>query len=155
MVIIGIDPGKQGGIAIKNGEEVIAYDMPIMPNGEIDACYIATVFSQFSEAVCVIEKAQAMPQQGVVSVFNYGRGFGKLQALLEIHQFSFLEIPPMKWKKHYGLVNKSKAESVTLAQKLFPKIPLYTPRGRKLDGKAEALLLMNYASFQYQKEGAI
>lgn len=142
---IGIDPGKKGAISLitfKGRYET--WDMPVLPNGEIDSRAIYDILYQFENIKCVLEKSQPMPQQGVTSVFNYGRGYGKIQSILEILKIPYAEIRPTQWKKEFGLIKKDKKQSVTLAKKLFPGAELVTPRGRLIDGRAEALLMAEY-----------
>ena len=164
---IGIDPGQKGGIAVinHNAEVLLCVEMPekssvpyyiktevislIMKKKECDACYL------------YIEKAQAMPQQGVVGVFTYGVGYGKILGAFEACLIYPTEIRPMEWKKHFGLIKekKGKIHSVELAERLFPNIQLRNPPAKKsgrpgklLDGKAEALLIAEYARQKYFKK---
>jgi len=156
MNYIGIDPGKQGAIGIielNNKVEFKVFDMPLFCNKEIDGNKIYEIFSVYlyENPVCFIEKAQAMPQQGVVSTFKYGMGYGKILAVLEILKISYQEISSQKWKKYFSLIKKGKKESVTIAKKLFPEIEFETKRGRLLDGRAEALLIAEYCRRVYRE----
>jgi len=160
---IGIDPGQKGGIAVisDRGEVLLAVEMPapnlvpyyikhtIVPITQKNDCCRYTLY---------IEKAQAMPKQGVTGVFTYGVGYGKILGAFETCGIIPTEIRPMEWKKYFGLIkeNKGKIHSVRLAEKLFPGIILQKPPakktgrpGRLLDGKAEALLIAEYARQKY------
>lgn len=158
MVFIGIDPGKSGGLAAVYAEHdhpPIARPMPVLANGSIDglAVYawlngLAHVYD-LDEAPRVrafVEKAQAMPKQGVRAVFNYGRGYGVVLGALEIAGIPFEERSSLTWKRHFSLVKKSKRASVEIAEKLFPTIrsAFYGPKGGIRDGMAEALLMAEY-----------
>ena len=120
-IFIGIDPGETGAIAAiyKNGTNIIP--MPLTPSGEdidtLEAYQFITGFMTSGRVFVAIERAQSMPGQGVTSMFNYGRGYGKLLAALELSRVSFEEIHPAKWKKAVGLV--------------FPKIKPETYAARK------------------------
>jgi crossover junction endodeoxyribonuclease RuvC len=147
MIFVGIDPGKAGAIACidENGKATKYGMMPLLPSGEIDGKEVYRMLENSGDKVfCTLELAQAMPQQGVVSVFNYGRGFGKIQAAIEILKIPCQEVRPMAWKKEFSLVKTEKTDSVTKAMKLFPDVEFYTKRGRMLDGLAEAFLLALY-----------
>lgn len=154
-IFIGIDPGKSGGIAIiKEDGSYLLIDMPINPNDEISSLMIYQLFCNEidfnkDQIYCCLEKAQSMPGQGVTSVFNYGQGYGKIKAVLEILKIPYEEIRPLKWKKEFSL-DKDKVKSVSLAQKLFPMEIFVTQRGRLLDGRAEAILLAEYARRNYK-----
>ena len=92
-----------------------------------------------------LEKSQAMPDQGGVSNFNYGMGFGILQACAVCNSIPLNLIHPVTWKKAimFGQ-GKEKDAAVYRAQQLFPGIVFRGPRGGLLDGRAEALLIAEY-----------
>lgn len=172
MIFVGVDPGKAGAIAtiritLNGTEEIEIIDMPLLPGGGIDAERIQAHFKTFikkakknNESIfCSLEKAQPMPTQGVVSVFNYGKGYGKLLAILEIMKVPFEETPPSVWKKAFSVPTKKKTErkdaTAKIAIQLFPNLKneFYTERGRLLDGRVEALLIAKYSSrLHYSKE---
>lgn len=154
MYFIGIDPGKKGGIAIiHNNNCMLAHEMPVNSDGEIDSQTIYQILDGIFPLpgfFCVLEKAQAMPKQGVVAMFNYGKGYGEILAVLKILKIPFQEIQPMRWKKEFNLVKKDKSASIVVAEKLFPDQVFLTPKMRLMDGKAEALLLAEYAKRMYK-----
>lgn len=89
----GIDPGKTGAIALVHDSgfvEVWDWD---------DLRYMREL--QWSDRISkiFIEKQQAFPKQGVVSVFklgmNYGQWLGRLEAFNIPHEI----ITPQKWRK--------------------------------------------------------
>lgn len=146
-IYIGIDPGKSGAIAIITTDEnnqpfrirVAAFD-------EIAYCdMLATCVG--SRAVCCIEKVGAMPGQGVVSMFNFGRNLGYNEGLLQANKIPYQLIPPATWKKEFSLIGKDKQASIEVCRRLFPHTSLLaTSRSRKEhDGMAEALLMAEYA----------
>lgn len=147
---IGIDPGKKGGIAVIDEEGFLLHseEMPLTPSGEINSSYIFFVLTEHylnSQIFCIIEKSQAMPKQGVKSMFNFGKGYGELIAVLKIGAIPFQEITSPIWKKEYSLIKKGKKDSCEVASKLFPEKVFKTDRGRLKDGEAEACLLAEYA----------
>ena len=144
MFFIGIDPGKSGAVAIinKKSECVHLFDCPV--NGkDIDIQNIVQELEGFKENVfCVIEKSQAMPGQGVTSMFNYGVGYGIYKGVLTTLRIPFEEIQPKKWKSDFSL-DSDKNKSIVKAKQLFP-----SEAGKILkskDGRAEALLIAEYA----------
>lgn len=153
-VYIGIDPGLTGAIAMIRSTDkftppmIKVWKTPVI-SGMVDAAEVASILSEFTKGytpLCCIEKAQAMPKQGVVGVFTYGKGYGQLIACLQIEAIPFYEIPPGTWKKKYSLIKQPKSVSVKVASQLFPSMTksLYGPRGGLNDGVAEALLLADY-----------
>lgn len=154
MIYIGIDPGKQGAIGmIGVNIDYRCSDIPLLCNKEIDSKFIReNILNDLpKKVICFVEKAQAMPQQGVVSTFKYGMGYGKILAVLEILKIPYQEISSQKWKRHFNLIKKDKRESVAVAKKLFPDIEYQTKRGRLLDGRAEAILIAEFCRRTYEK----
>ena len=146
-IFIGIDPGKNGGIAYIDTERnevfTIPYsdtDLKALLKGESEGWIPAP------PVICCLEKVGAMPGQGVTSMFNFGVSYGYIKGVLEANRIPYQEIPPQRWKKEFGL-NSDKAASVDVCRKLFPDVNLLaTDRCRKPhDGMAEALLLAEYA----------
>ena len=141
----GIDPGKNGGFAIvsKGNDEkkVFPWDdtsfvkflRDLLENGEKIEC------------VCV-EKVNAMPGNGSVSMFKFGQSFGFIIGVLTALKIPFQLVPPRVWKKEFSLDN-DKQKSIETCQRLFPDVNLIPPRCRNPhDGEAESLLLAAYAS---------
>jgi crossover junction endodeoxyribonuclease RuvC len=150
--VVGIDPGKKGGVCVWHEEGFSAHEMFVMANGEIDSRGLYNELQGYDVDYCIIEKAQSMPQQGVKSTFAYGKGYGEIVAVLKILEIPYEEVQPQKWKKQFALIKKGKRDSVTVATKLFPSIEFITPRGRLMDGKAEACLIANFALRRYKGE---
>lgn len=143
QTFIGIDPGKNGGIAvIEDGQA------RTMPYSDEALCSVIWALGPSTDrkVICCLEKVGAMPGQGVTSMFNFGASYGYIKGVLEACLIPYQEIPPQRWKKEFGL-NSDKAASVDVCRKLFPDVNLLaTERCRKPhDGMAEALLLAEYA----------
>lgn len=159
MIFIGIDPGVTGGLSIiYESAEVFSIEVPLTPERKIDCFQIYNRLKGAFQAVhgsafCVIEKAQSMPGQGAPATFNYGVTYGKLLSILDVLRIPYQEVHPMKWKKEFQLVKKSKHDSAAAASKLFPDQNFLTERGRLMDGKAESLLLAEYARRIYSRGG--
>lgn len=145
--IVGIDPGKDGAIAVLNrdGEVVDLAGMPLDSDFQVETSRI-NLFSDTNESFCFIEKAFCMPRQGAPATFTCGLNYGKLLAIIEFLKTPYTVISAQKWKKYFGLLKKDKKASVAIACKLFPnhKKLFYTSRGRILDGIAEAVLIAEY-----------
>ena len=140
MNIIGIDPGQKGGIACISQGVTAVYAMPDSPQG-----IIALLNSCPScDTIMIVELAQPMPKQGVVSSFTYGRHFGGFEWYACMRGIRYEEVRPAKWKKDMGL-NSDKINSIKLCQRLFPTVELIPKGCRKPhDGMAEALLIAEW-----------
>jgi crossover junction endodeoxyribonuclease RuvC len=153
-VFIGIDPGKDGAMAI------IGYrDTPILiPFNESEyANQLRRVAQPFVvrgtegvidqlETFAVVEHVNAMPGQGVTSCFSFGQNFGFILGLLTAFRIPYELVRPQKWKKEFSCTS-DKNTSISVAQRLFPGVDLRrTPKCTKPhDGMAEALLMAEHA----------
>ena len=81
MIIIGIDPGLSGAIAILDDKKVLSiFEMPVMAEGkknkrQLNSAQLVNIIRENikknEEAVVVVEQVNAMPGQGVTSMFNF------------------------------------------------------------------------------------
>jgi hypothetical protein len=142
--VVGIDPGKSGGIAFY-GEAVTVFPMPD------NLTDLAVHFDTHKNSIdhVFLEKAQPMPKQGVVSVYGYGHHNGAIEGILSAYFIPYTLVKPQTWMKvmHAGADSglDTKGKSVQVCRRLFPGVDL-TP-GKKTkphDGMAEALLIAEY-----------
>lgn len=131
-VRIGIDPGKSGGIAIFNGDDLVgANPMPLTADGKVDARALYRMISRYAPEVCVLEKVHSMPSQGVKSMFTFGEGYGAVQAVLALAEVPIVYVTPQAWKaqvlKGYDYKG-NKLASVAFVTHRFPKFDP-TPHG--------------------------
>lgn len=99
----------------------------------------------------VLEKAQAFPGQGVVSMFSIGRGFGIMEGILASRKWPYTIVSPKTWQKRMfeGVAHAdTKQASALVAQRLFPDTRFVaTERSKKLhDGITDATMMAVYAS---------
>jgi crossover junction endodeoxyribonuclease RuvC len=153
--IIAVDPGLKGGIACIRGAEIVFLEkMPVIRGAgrktEIDAAEIIKLFEKMKEyePVVYLEKVGAYKirgrSQGVVSMFNYGKGFGILIGVTAALKIPVSFVTPQRWKKVLD-VTADKGSSILRAKQLFPDVDLKPGRCVKdHDGLAEALLIAVY-----------
>ena len=85
MRIFGIDPGLSGAIAVLENEVVLdIIDLPVMAEGkknkrQLNSAQLSQYMSKNVENIhktsVVVEQVNAMPGQGVTSMFNFGQTF--------------------------------------------------------------------------------
>lgn len=144
-VFIGIDPGKDGAMAVitDRGVHVYPFDKP---------SYIKAMANVRAETLdsgsvkCVLEHVGAMPGQGSVSMFHFGENFGWIQGMLDSYAVSYELVRPQKWKKEFSCTS-DKNTAIAVATRLFPHVDLRrTPKCKgPHDGICEALLMAEYA----------
>jgi len=145
VIYIGIDPGKDGAMAIiYPDEDIRVYTF----DPEAYRFFLDDIF-QGSAAVqtrCCLERVGAMPGQGVTSMFKFGENFGFIQGLLTAYAIPYELVTPQKWKKEFQITG-DKNSSIAVCKRLFPGVSLRrTDRcKRDHDGMAEALLMAEYA----------
>lgn len=153
-VFVGIDPGKDGSLAILGYREtpiLIPFSETEYANQlrRIAPFFVATgtegVIDR-RETFAVVEHVNAMPGQGVTSCFSFGQNFGFILGLLTAFRIPYELVRPQKWKKEFSCTS-DKNTSIEVAQRMFPGVDLRrTPKCQKPhDGICEALLMAEYA----------
>lgn len=146
--IVGIDPGQEGGIAVIDSSGILL-EIYRMPRTELECCMlIRDISERYTGPRFCIERSQAMPGQGVTSMFNYGKGYGALRGAILVLGNTLEDVSPLKWKN--AIIGKNtggdKALSIAKAQLIFPGIELIPGRCRTpQDGMAEAALIAEWA----------
>ena len=105
-LIMGIDPGVTGGIAMyapSNPRAVAAFDIPLAGN-EVDVDAVAALVRQYAPDLAVIERAGSMPGQGVSSTFKFGAAYGALRASVVALGIPLHVVAPGVWKRHWQAV---------------------------------------------------
>jgi hypothetical protein len=104
MIFVGIDPGMSGAIALYDPDKdwLEVHDCPtVSPNGknEMFLPAVIDILRPVQVASCIIERAQAMPGQGVTSMFGYGMGYGSYLGVLASLKIPHSKISPVEWKR--------------------------------------------------------
>lgn len=151
-VVIGIDPGLTGAIAvIGDGDFVAAFDMPRSrrrAKGEqVNAYELASVLRQIIEgdaySMVVIEEVAARPGQGVSSMFKFGESAGVVRGVVAAMGIPAFWVSPQEWKKDCGLIKAEKEMAISRAVELFPCAAYSISRKRDI-GRADALLIARW-----------
>lgn len=146
MNCVGIDPGLKGGVAfLPSGQDPYAYPMPVLGK-EIDIPTLIDWFRPIERPLVVIERAQAMPAQGVRSMFNYGKGYGKILGALEALSISYLTPTPHQWKRLVlAGTSRDKTAAIEHVRRRYPSVDLCPGRRKAYsDGMADAMCLAEY-----------
>ena len=132
MKIIGIDPGLSGAIAILDNAKVLnIFDIPVMTEGkknkrQLNSALLVSLLKENiknnEEVAVVVEQVNAMPGQGVTSMFNFGQTFGAIKGICAALGLPIFFVRPSKWKKHFELINSSKDSSRTKVIEMYPNL---------------------------------
>jgi len=160
MIHIGIDPGLDGAIAfldiVKGRMSII--DMPtveIMRNNkkkrEVSAAELArhidigmNAAGEPQPATIFLERVNAMPGQGVTSMFSLGRSVGIVEGVVAGIGLPITIVPPRTWQKAAN-VRDGKDGSRQRAMELFPAYAGLFAR-KKDNGRSDAALLAWYGA---------
>lgn len=158
MRVIAIDPGCSGGIACVSSldSKLILHEVIDMPKldtrGGLDNL-IHTLTLLAADKV-VLEVQRCRGGNAALATWNHARHYGKLEACITLSTVvPPVLVEPTVWMRKVrdtvgdvevqGL-DTTKARTWTLAQQLFPDAVLVGPRGRKKDGRADAICLAWY-----------
>lgn len=146
-IIIGIDPGMEGGICVYSDGNVLTHGMPetLQDITNVLAGWAGAKFLGLSIFAFVEEPPWSMGiNKGVGSVkLHHNRG--RIEGILSTCGIHIVNVRPQKWMKTFGLGTRSSCASDTIwknklkseAQRLYPDI--------KVTHKiADALLIMTY-----------
>ena len=153
MKIIGIDPGLSGAIAVMHDKKVInMYDMPVMAEGkknkrQLNSSQLVNIIKENihedEETIVVVEQVNAMPGQGVTSMFNFGQTFGAIKGVCAALKLPIFFVRPSKWKKHFELINSSKDASRTKVIEMYPTLSGQLAKKRDVN-KSDAVLIAKF-----------
>ncbi len=153
MKIIGIDPGLSGAIAVLHNNKVInLYDMPVMAEGkknkrQLNSSQLVNLIRENigrdEETFVVVEQVNAMPGQGVTSMFNFGQTFGAIKGVCAALELPIFFVRPSKWKKHFELINASKDASRTKVIEMYPTLSSQLAKKRDVN-KSDAILIAKF-----------
>lgn len=146
LTVLGIDPGKEGGLAFLTSTEVFVWPMPMAGNVP-DTRRISDTIHRFEPHVIALEKVHSMPGQGVASSFTFGRGVGRLEGIAEALGVRVELITPQRWKQTVlSGTAKDKTAAVEFCRRRWPGLTLVLPRCRKPhEGMADALCIAEAA----------
>lgn len=120
--IIGIDPGKAGGIAVITRDHVEAIPMPDTVGDLVDHLLSLSVLDC---GRVVVERVHSSPQMGVVSAFTFGRGLGNIEAACAALALRLEWVAPQVWQRALGCLSKGdKNITKRRAQELFPTLKI-------------------------------
>jgi len=138
--IVGIDPGTSGAIALIAPGAVIVDDLPVIGN-RINGAEFARILSVLKADVIVVENVNAMPGQGVSSVWTFAHSVGVVHGVVAALGIRMELVTPAKWKAHFNLGRDKEASRM----KCIQKYPAVTGLGlKKHSDRAEALLIATY-----------
>lgn len=158
--IVGVDPGFEGGIGIisdTTGQCWRVYDMPTYGKGRkrmVDGAAVARILGRNPDQIdrVVIEEVTTRPGEAPEASRRFGEGVGTVVGVCAALDIPVERVTPAKWKGALGLDGKDtgadwRAQVLRTVVEMtgVPAEQLKGPRGGLKDGRAEALLIANWA----------
>ena len=153
MILIGIDPGLSGAIAILEDKKVLnLHEMPVMAEGkknkkQLNSAQLVNLIKEYAndsdEVAVIVEQVNAMPGQGVTSMFNFGQTFGAIKGICAALKLPIFFVRPSKWKKHFELINSSKDSSRTKTIEMYPSLSNQLSKKKDVN-KSDAILIARF-----------
>lgn len=176
MIVLGIDPGKSGGLAIiatspgKPPRIIDCIDVPTDDDG-VDALAVISFIQQNPPDRCIIERVSPMPSlpdkgdkpgaaprsMGATGAFNFGGAVFTLRTCVIGLGFKLLKCEASAWKKVHGLSSKDPDTGARLESRVVKELGRQKalkvfPDGIKFfpnighHNRAEAALIAHYGS---------
>ena len=141
--IIGIDPGKSGGLTVIESGEIRAYKCPETPEKMALLFGIALNGDAPIDVYVIMEQVWARPTNGSRHAFSYGTNYGLCIGIAAAHETKMNLVSPQKWMKEIGCpkgmdVKKRKHWLKDKAKKLYPSLPKVTL------STADSILIAHY-----------
>lgn len=150
-MILGVDPGLHGAWALldDSGRLGVADHFPIGDDGELDAAELKLLWEEngpieraFVERVGSMGASKNGRRQGVQGMFNFGRRYGTVLAVLQVLEIPYTLIEPRVWKGATG-VSSDKGSSLAAARGLWPGADELLRRVKD-EARAEAALIARF-----------
>ena len=160
-MIIGIDPGINGGVAFLSADRLDIFDIPVIESfkstrtksgnykkrREVDCLKLDRLLSEYSHEqveLIIMEKVAAMPGQGVSSMFSFGQSVGRIEGVIMpmYPPDPIVYVSPIVWKKYHGLLKTEKYAAVELCRQKYPGLSDSFLKSK--DGRADAVLIAEY-----------
>lgn len=158
-MIIGVDPGMNGGIAWGFENKIYAEKMPTTPKDIYNFLYdLAFDADGHEDIVCYIERVGGYrPGNSGPASVKFARHCGHLEMALLALNVKYIEILPSKWMAY--LIGKQKyPKSMTAAQRkrkrknmIKAKVQGLYPDLRVTLATSDALGILNYGDAEYAK----
>ena len=127
-MIVGIDPGKSGGIAVISEGNIKASKTPYEPiqmsltvSSAVNSAHIEN-----EKLKVYIENVHAFPTDGRSSAFKFGCNYGMWLGILASNNITPIKVSPFKWMQEFAPLPKIKKERKQMlkqiAQEMFPDI---------------------------------
>ena len=164
MIIIGIDPGLHGAVAVVDAEtcrvievvDITTYETRVgkKVRSRLDEMRLLDELRRIkakyqlgaaAELIAALEEVGPMPKDGAVGAFAFGSVYGEIKMALKACGYRVEGARPQEWKKALK-VPALKSAAVSRADEIFPldRHLWRGTRGGALADRAEAAMIAKY-----------
>lgn len=149
-VIIAIDPGSSGGVAVAAFGKTASHAMPDTEGDRLELLrdLARSAVVENAECVCVLEEVNGFvgKAQPGSAMFKFGEHYGYLKGVIQALSIKLVLVRPQMWQKFFGLGTASRCASKTEwknklkgeAKRRFPQLDVTLKT-------ADALLILEWA----------
>ena len=141
--IIGIDPGKNGGLTVITKDEIRAYKCPNTADEMATLFGVALNGDAPIDTYVIIEQVWARPGNASRAAFSYGVNYGLWIGIAASYEVDMNYVSPQKWMAHIGCpkgmkVTQRKNWLKDKAKEMYPSLKKVTL------ATADAILIARY-----------
>ena len=147
MVFMGLDPGASGGWAVISGVKVFCGPLPKeLPD-------LWKLLSGWTDCRAALEQVGGYvggDGHPGSAMFNFGRGYGRLEMALTAAGICYDGVVPRSWQKANGVDPKGKQESkADFKRRLKARAEELFPQCRPTLATADALLIARWCAMRW------
>ena len=145
MIVIGVDPGVTGAIAVHSaGSLDLVMDMPVL-GGRTDGGALADILGAYhhDEVAIYLEDTHAMPKNGSIASYSLGFNSGVIVGVVQSLSHPLHRVRPAIWKRKMGVTTMDKNAIRGLVREIYPAHAKDFERVKD-HNRAEAVLISRY-----------
>lgn len=164
--ILGIDPGKDGGLSIIDEQFNLIASLPMpvilgiknkrksnkVTKLRVDPLQVYEFISRYKPEMAVVELVGSMTGDGGASMFSFGDSYGVVRSLAEALCPQVIYARPQDWKRFQGLSGLSKEQIAEVAYEVFGEEQIYGKpykrngqvKRKAFDGISDSLMIAKY-----------
>jgi crossover junction endodeoxyribonuclease RuvC len=143
-VTIGIDPGKNGAVAVLSPSGAYTETFEDESVGNVLSTIIRQASIDGYPVECFVEAVHSFPGQGVASAFSFGRAFGEIIGALDALKAPYRLIQPQAWQKGITALPKKKDGATAHKRALKQEAQRRFPDANITLKNCDALLIADY-----------
>ncbi len=148
MIIVGIDPGVTGAMAVfERGALIAVRDLPVL-DGRIDGAELTDMFNDYAEPgdqdlTVYLENTQPMPKNGSIASFSLGLNTGIIVGVVQSLRHPLVRVRPATWKSKMSVTKLDKNGIRGIVREIYP---LHADCFKRVmdHNRAEAVLIARY-----------